>query len=246
MSAVSTACARHAGTAREHVQRLAVLPTTVSRAELGMASALAALPIGIADSDLTGARIDLSEMHCLIVGPYRSGRSTALATIARAVRECQSDAPLFLLSPRRNSLRDLDIWTQVAAGADECKELANGIAQSLATRPINSPPSFLFIHEAGDITDSLTLAALEHIVKRGRDLSLRVIAAMETSAGRGVGVPWVRELRKEGHGLLMQPNLGADGEILGVQLPRRVATPLVPGRGFLVSQGTASLVHIAM
>jgi S-DNA-T family DNA segregation ATPase FtsK/SpoIIIE len=74
---------------------------------------------------------------------------------------------------------------------------------------------------------------------------LRVVAAVDTTGARGVGLGWVRELRKEGHGVLLQPDLAADGDILSARLPRRVAVELRPGRGFLVTRGTAQLVQVA-
>ena len=87
---------------------------------------------------------------------------------------------------------------------------------------------------------------LERLVRAGRDSSLRVIAAVETGSARGIGNGWIRELRREGHGLLLQPDLAADGDLLATRLPRRVPAPLTPGRGFLVVRGSAELIHVAV
>ena len=56
---------------------------------------------------------------------------------------------------------------------------------------------------------------------------------------------WLREIRKSRTGLLLQPDLSVDGDLLGVRLPRRVSTPMRAGRGFLVANGEARLVQIA-
>jgi hypothetical protein len=43
----------------------------------------------------------------------------------------------------------------------------------------------------------------------------------------------------------VQPDLAADGDLLGVRLPRRLTVPLVPGRGFAVENGQATLIQLA-
>ena len=57
--------------------------------------------------------------------------------------------------------------------------------------------------------------------------------------------PCLQELRKEKHGLLLEPDLSVDGDILGVQLPRRTTRSFPPGRGFLVDRGSFELVQLA-
>ena len=53
-------------------------------------------------------------------------------------------------------------------------------------------------------------------------------------------------VRQSRSGLLLQPDLAADGDLLGVRLPRRVPVAMVPGRGFMVENGTATLVQSAL
>ncbi len=57
---------------------------------------------------------------------------------------------------------------------------------------------------------------------------------------------WTRHVRRGGTGLLLQPRLDADGDLLGVRLPRRVGVPFVPGRGFLVQAGEARLIQAGL
>jgi hypothetical protein len=77
------------------------------------------------------------------------------------------------------------------------------------------------------------------------DLGQHVVAAARTDDVRGGYGHWLREIRKSRTGLLLQPDLGADGDLLGARLPRRLSVPMVPGRGFLVENGEARLVQIA-
>ena len=77
------------------------------------------------------------------------------------------------------------------------------------------------------------------------ELTRPVVAAARTDDVRGGYGHWLREIRKSRTGLLLQPDLSTDGDLLGVRLPRRLSTPLRPGRGFLVENGEARLVQIA-
>jgi S-DNA-T family DNA segregation ATPase FtsK/SpoIIIE len=225
--------------------RIQTLPLSVPRASLDRGSSLDRIPVGIADADLSTATIDLTDTHFVVVGPYRSGRSTALATVALAASHADASARFQLLAPRRSPLRELEIWEHAATTIEACAQVVDALLQTLATEDASARPLFVFIDDGGELSDPLISARLDRIVRAGRDCAVTIVVGVETSAARGISVPWVRELRKDGHGLLLQPDLMADGDILGTRLPRRVAVPLVPGRGFLVYRGQAALVHLA-
>jgi S-DNA-T family DNA segregation ATPase FtsK/SpoIIIE len=227
------------------VTQIEVLPTHVPRGSLGPGDGLDSVPLGISDEHLGPAPVDLSELHFLVVGPYRSGRSTALATLAHGVRQADPAAALHLLAPRRSPLRELDCWSSTATNADACAELASSLLERLEAGELDGTPSVLFIDDGGELADAMSVTRLERLVRIARDSPLRVVAAVEAGAARGIGIAWIRELRREGHGLLLQPDLAADGDLLAARLPRRVPAPLTPGRGFLVVRGSAELIHIA-
>ena len=227
------------------VTQIEVLPTEVPRVSLSPGDGLHAVPLGIADEHLGPATVDLSELHFLVVGPYRSGRSTALATLAHGVRQADPAAALHLLAPRRSPLRELDCWSSTATSADACAELAGSLLERLEAGELDEAPSLLFIDDGGELADAMSVTRLERLVRVARDSSLRVVASVEAGSARGIGIAWIRELRREGHGLLLQPDLAADGDLLAARLPRRVAAPLTPGRGFLVVRGVAELIHVA-
>jgi S-DNA-T family DNA segregation ATPase FtsK/SpoIIIE len=161
------------------------------------------------------------------------------------LREAEPSARLHLLAPRRSPLRDLDVWEQLATTAEACATTVASLVQSFESGELDGQSVFVFVDDGGELNDAMALSQLERLVRVARDGSLRVIAAVETSAARGVGLGWVRELRKEGHGLLLQPDLAGDGDLLSARLPRRVPAPLGPGRGFLISRGTAELLQVA-
>jgi DNA segregation ATPase FtsK/SpoIIIE, S-DNA-T family len=227
------------------VTQIAVLPTEVARESLSPGDDLSAVPLGISDDHLGPATVDLSELHFLVIGPYRSGRSTALATLAHGTRRADPAATLHLLAPRRSPLRELDCWTSTATSAEGCAELAGSLLERLEAGELDTSPSVLFIDDGGELADAMSVTRLERLVRIGRDSPLRVVASVESGSARGIGISWIRELRREGHGLLLQPDLAADGDLLAARLPRRVAAPLTPGRGFLIVRGSAELIHVA-
>jgi DNA segregation ATPase FtsK/SpoIIIE, S-DNA-T family len=223
-----------------------VLPDAVAIHELGPAEGVKTVPLGVGDEALELAAVDLSDTHFMVAGPYRSGRSTALRTLARGLREAMPEAELQLLAPRRSPLVELDCWDEAATGAAACAAAAEALRNRAEAGDFDARPAFVVIDDAGELSEALTATHLERLVQLGRDSRLRMVVAAESAAARGIGVSWIRELRREGHGLLLQPaDLASDGELFQVRLPRRVAAPLVPGRGFLVRAGRIELVQVA-
>ena len=74
---------------------------------------------------------------------------------------------------------------------------------------------------------------------------MHVVAAGRADVLRGLYHHWTRTVRRSRLGVLLRPDVDLDGELLGVTLPRRSSAPWVDGRGYLVVDGTASLVQVA-
>ena len=73
-----------------------------------------------------------------------------------------------------------------------------------------------------------------------------MLAAAERVAAQRAFSGWLRELRKDEHGMLLSPDAETDGELLGVRLPRRTNPVYPPGRGYLVERGAVELVQVAI
>jgi S-DNA-T family DNA segregation ATPase FtsK/SpoIIIE len=217
------------------------LPATVERASLPKAREPWHAVLGIADSELDPARIDLSERHFLVVGPYRSGRSTTLRTIVESLRDSTPGLELHLFAPRRSPLLELDAWTTVATG-----EGCDDAAAELASKLTGDRPTVIVIDDGEELAESIGAPAFETLVRRGRDLPVRVLATAERQAAQRAFSGWLRELRKDEHGLLLDPDPDVDGDLLGTRLPRRSNPVFPPGRGYLVERGTIELVQVAL
>jgi S-DNA-T family DNA segregation ATPase FtsK/SpoIIIE len=198
--------------------------------------------IGLADAELEPVTISLADRHLLVVGPYRSGRSTALRTIVESLHASTPGLELHLLAPRRTPLRELALWASVAEG-EQCDDAALRLGEAVAGGV--ERPMLVVIDDGDELAESLGAAPLETVVRRGRDLPIRVVAASERQAAQRAFAGWLRELRKEEHGLLLDPDPDVDGDILGTRLPRRSNPVYPPGRGYLVERGLVELVQVA-
>jgi S-DNA-T family DNA segregation ATPase FtsK/SpoIIIE len=223
------------------------MPTRVPRASLPAPGRELAAVLGVGDAELEPVAVDLSERHFLVVGPYRSGRSTTLATLCDSLVRGEPAPELRLLAPRRSPLAELGCWSAVALGTEACDTAAFELAQAVEMRAGSAgAPLVIVIDDAEEIAESLGSASLETVVRRGRDLDVRVLAACERQAAQRAFSGWLRELRKEEYGLLLSPDQDVDGDLLGVRLPRRTNPIYPPGRGYLVERGTVQLVQVAI
>ena len=231
---------RHAGSTVPSVEPL---PTHVARAGLPAATEPWSAVVGVGDAELEPAVLDLADRHFLVVGPYRGGRSTALATIVESLRSSTPELEAHLLAPRRTPLAELGGWASVAEGAAACDDAALRLQALAGAAP--ERPLLVVIDDAEELAESLGAAPLETVVRRGRDVPIRVLAAAERQATQRAFSGWLRELRKEEHGLLLSPDADVDGDIFGTRLPRRSNPVFPPGRGYLVERGTVGLVQVA-
>jgi S-DNA-T family DNA segregation ATPase FtsK/SpoIIIE len=217
------------------------LPTQVAAADLPAPSAPLHAVLGISDVDLAPVELAFGERHFLVVGPYRSGRSTALAKLASSLRVGDPELELHLLAPRRSPLAELPIWTTVAEGAEASDTAAARLAEQVDTRRC-----VVVIDDGEELAESLGAMPLETLVRRGRDHDVRVIAVCERQAAQRAFSGWIRELRKEQHALLLDADPDVDGDLVGVRLPRRSSPVWPAGRGYLVRRGELELVQVAI
>jgi S-DNA-T family DNA segregation ATPase FtsK/SpoIIIE len=223
------------------------MPSELSRAQLPRSGDARRPVLGVDEPTLGVAHADITESSFLICGPYRSGRTTALATIARSLREADPELELHLLAPRRSALPTMEqAFTSIARGADQCAAAAQRLLETVLARSPDDPHPLLaiVIDDVGELLEGPAASALESLVRRSRDVEVRIIASCENQAARGFSQT-IRELRKDGNGLLLEPSIDVDGDLLGVRLPRRTNLVLPPGRGFLVSNGVPVLVQVA-
>jgi S-DNA-T family DNA segregation ATPase FtsK/SpoIIIE len=177
------------------------------------------VPVGIGDDDLEPVALPFwPGDHALVVGPGRSGRTTTLAAVATAL--LAAGVEVAALTPPRS-------WLSEVAGVRVVGEPGDAAGVP-----------FLLVDDADTVPDDAALVAMvagdaTHVVAAGRADGLR-----------GLYGHWTRTLRRSRLGVLLQPDVDLDGELLGTTLPRRVPLARLPGRGHLVVDGAASVAQV--
>lgn len=224
------------------------LPTKVGLEALGRSSELDAVRVGIRDDDLRVAVLDLASTHALVVGPRRSGRTTTLGTLAAAVAGMGLDSPRHLLLGRRSAPEHVTrCFDHVVLGERACAEAVSELLAAAAEAGRSTPrvPVLVAVDDVEGLVDGPAAAGLERLLRDGLDLGVCLVATTDPAASVAFN-PVMRELRKAGCGVLLQPGVDADGSTLNVRLPRRRGGGDLPaGRGYLVQSGRAQLVQLA-
>jgi S-DNA-T family DNA segregation ATPase FtsK/SpoIIIE len=245
-SALASLAERLAAETPERADAIRQLPRDVAASELPVAPQPLTATFALDDLDLAPVTASLADSHFLVVGPYRAGRSSALDTIAAGLRASTPDLTTHLLAPRRSWLVQGTEWDTVSRGVDECEakisELLDDLLGAAGTRDL--APVLVVLDDAGELAESSVASSLDMLIKRGRDAHVRCLMSIETGQARHYAT-WIREIRKDGRGVLLDPNLDLDGELLGARLPRRTNAVFPPGRGYMVSDGRVGLVQVA-
>lgn len=219
---------------RPPVLRLDHLAAEPSRVDAGVC-----LPVGIGDRSGEVERFHLYDgEHVLIVGPARSGRSSALVSLAEQWRRAVPDGWVGVIAPRQAGAGGV-LGVHCDAGERQPTErLLATVETTLASQPV-----LLVVDDAELVPDDAgalgRLLAMHHP-------NFRVIAAGRPEALRGLYGHWTHAARRSRKGLLLGALHDLDGDLLGVLLPRRSASRNRPGDGYLVADGTLTAVQVAV
>ena len=198
---------------------------TASRAEADPDHDPGLLAIALDADTLAPTHLDLRHHHGLVVGPPRSGVSTALTTISRA-------------HPGARLLGRADAGHVVDACAEVIRRAATG------------RPSLLVLDHADELLDSAdgdeVAAALAEVVRSGRDHPARVVLGGEVDAMSRCYHDVVAAVRRGRTGLLLGGDPELHGAVLHAALTRRSDLPPAPGRGWLLGPGVAHRVQVAL
>ncbi|MBB5785545.1 FtsK/SpoIIIE domain-containing protein [Jiangella mangrovi] len=242
---------RHADVARRFLPfRVDQLPARISyAAAMELAErplAPTELPLAVGGDTLTLRVLDAIDHGpgILVLGPRRSGRSTALLTMARSMIE--RDWKTLIITPRRSPLGDLagrqgvEAVINLEADKDEVTKLYEAMVPEKGGRPTAVLIDDLELMGVdGWMVDLLT----KHLPKL-RDTGSVVVGAGTTddlgSSYRGPAAV----LKKSRSGVLLSPGAPADGDHFGIKLPRSLTGGMPPGRGLFSAAGQWQLVQV--
>jgi len=242
-AALAAAVARARGRWTRTEPRVERMPDEVALADLPPAPQPLVLPVAVGDTDVAPVPVDLRDGHLLVVGPPRSGRSTALATIAAAARRQAVPPALVLVHRRTGLLQRVAPWDLGPLDADDPQAI-EGLGGAVSAL-LGGGRSVLVLCDDADAYAERASAALEELARTGRDAPVRVVAASDNRWAQRAYSGLVPELRRSKQALLLAPEIELDGDLVGVRLRAPLEPIGMPGRGFLVAGGRAELVQLA-
>jgi DNA segregation ATPase FtsK/SpoIIIE, S-DNA-T family len=228
-------------------QPIRVLPVEVRMHDLGEAPRPAHaqlwLPFALADDTLSATGFALAESECaLITGPARSGKSTTLSNIAKAALANNAHVQVTVIAPRRTQGTNELMWT--GAGAlNERITFAETLAQAVETISADTNGNHLLLVDDAEMVDDPG-SVLGTLLSQRRN-NVWVIAAGRADVLRTSYTHWTTAIRRSRIGLALRPQLEIDGELWMTPLPRRVIGQFPTGRGFLIADGTTTLIQSA-
>ena len=199
---------------------------------------------GVGGDELTARGPDLATggPAFVVAGPGRSGRSTALAVLARSL--LQGGTAVVVGAPRPSPLRDLEGATGVlAVVTDPAAPAADwqGALDAAGDRPV------VLVLDDAEVLRDCPAAELFRSVVKGMAGPGRALVLGGDADGICTGLSgWQVEAKKSRQGLLLSPQGSGDGDLIGLRLPRSaVGGALQPGRG-LLHLGDSVLVSVAV
>lgn len=233
---------QHPGVTRPPQVRL--LPRWASTDDLpGPDAALGEVAYGIRDHDFDAATLNLARTHALVVGSRRSGKTTALATVARQLAQA-GDVELVLLAPRATPLSDSESWSRVVIGLEAISDWVEETLLELDERDSDAPWLVIVIDDAHEFADELVDERLEELLRHGTDRRVRVVAAADKRAAHRAYGGLLMALRSERAGIILQPDPDADGDLFDVSIERGMRGG-PPGRALAATEGVGWLVQVA-
>jgi S-DNA-T family DNA segregation ATPase FtsK/SpoIIIE len=233
------AIAARAAPARAAVPTIGALPREVAVADLLGHVALGAspqlLPVGMSERTLSPVGFTLYPgEHALVTGPARSGKTTALAVTAMCARSVGWRTAV-IAGPRSPLCDRHDLGSIVRPGDLDVAALDRLLAEGSAAGGL-----LALVDDAETVDDEGRV--LPDLMSQP---GVVVLAAGRADTLRGLYTHWTRRVRASRAGLLLQPDVDLDGELLSVRLPRRSTTALTVGRGYLCCGPDIELVQVA-
>lgn len=198
--------------------------------------------LGVADDTLQP--VGITDGLFGVSGPFRSGRTTTMRTIIRAVTSAQPALPAYLLSARPGPLGTATSWTVAGTDIDDADALANRLVLDLQSGALTD--ALIVIESSGDFEGTATEGAVARLLKTARRApGVRVVVETDTVTS---GSAWqiFTELKTARGGIVLQPEEADGAGIFRVQFPRATRADFPVGRGFLVTSGRVRRVQVAL
>lgn len=187
--------------------------------------------VGMTFDALASAVVEVPDgEHLLVIGPSRSGRSTALAGLVAAWQQARPSAALVAVAPRRSPFSGVAL------------PLADAL-DAVDDHRRDGRPTLLVVDDAEMVDDdSGRLTALID----ARSPSVLVAAAGRPDALRHAYGHWTTAVRRSRTGIAMAGCSDVDGDLLGLDIPRRMPLVARPGLAWITGQRGCELVQLSI
>ncbi|MFF2523352.1 FtsK/SpoIIIE domain-containing protein [Streptomyces liangshanensis] len=232
--------------AERRARRLDVLPDRVTyREALALHTKRGAMRplVAVGGDTLAGLGPDLADVPTFAVaGPPRTGRSTALLTVARSALD--AGAGVVVLAPRRSPLRELAgrpgvaaVITEAEVSVEEFRKVLGNVPEDNAVIVIDDAELFM----GAEIDPDLALLA-----RGGAGNGWGVVVAGNAESMSLSLAGWMGQVKRNRTGMLLSPQSLGDGEVIGTKLTRGlIGQAPQPGRGLLhLGDGTLLAVQV--
>jgi DNA segregation ATPase FtsK/SpoIIIE, S-DNA-T family len=194
--------------------------------------------IGLADLTLDPVSVDLSSTNFAVIGPPRSGRSTALVTVAAQFAE--RGIEVWAVGPAMSPL-GRHRWSGGSAFG-KATEVAELLGELAATA--DQFPDVTRVLVVDDI-DRLDDVALNAPLKSLMDTGLRCIGAATSTRTLSAANPLQKDLKAARSMLVLAAeDDGAIQAAVGSRFTLRPGLPMPAGRGVLVHHGVPTVVQV--
>lgn len=196
--------------------------------------------IGVADETLAPVGV-LPQGLLMLTGPPGSGRTTALVTLAQAVRRANPDVRIVHLAPGHSVIANQRVFSESAVGG---AAVLDTVGRLSATMSLGVDNLMLAIESVTEFTNSEAETELGNLLKSLSGSPAFVVGEAEVSTW---GQAWTlaQPFKSGRRGLLLAPN-GVEADSLlntPIGIIRRHDFP--PGRGVLIEKGRGVWVQIA-
>jgi S-DNA-T family DNA segregation ATPase FtsK/SpoIIIE len=197
-----------------------------------------AIVVGVEFATLAPGRLEVPDgEHALVVGPARSGRSTALIQLIAGWHAAHRDGLVVLHCPRSSS--PVATWAQASMG--DAAVFAAGEDAILAAVGGSAGRVLVVVDDAERVADATgRLAALAN----ERHPNVTIVAAGRPDSLRAMYGHWSAMIRRSRIGLVMSTGADTDGDLFGEPLPRRLPIAARPGLAWMIDAGGRRLVQV--
>lgn len=198
------------------------------------------LIIGVDDYNLEPAGLP-AVGALMLTGPPSSGRTTALVTLAEALKRSTPGTRRVYFGSRRSAVANLPVWDEAIVTASA---LESQLQRFIDMVEAEAEPVAFFIEGVTEYADSEAEMDLVNLIKAAIKANLFVVGEAETSTWGGA---WsLSGLFKSGRrGLLMNPSDIEGDTLMNTSLGRLSNNKFIPGRGYVVGRGKAFKLQVA-